>query len=69
MATIKTLSSGKQEIRDPSNRLLGTFEPKSNDTRYPNSPCLATATGSVRARLIGPAEAGLASFAVRICQL
>lgn len=36
LATIKTLSSGKQEIRDPSLHLLGTFDPKSNETRDAN---------------------------------
>ena len=37
MATIKTLSSGKQEIRDPNNRLLGTYDPRSNETRDANN--------------------------------
>ncbi len=30
---IKTLRSGKMELRDPTNRLLGTYNPKSNETR------------------------------------
>jgi hypothetical protein len=50
MATIKTASSGKQEIRDPSNRLLGTFDPKSNETRDPNNRLVAK--GNVLASLI-----------------
>ncbi len=33
LATIKTLSSGKQEMRDPNFRLLGTYDPKTNETR------------------------------------
>jgi hypothetical protein len=30
---IKTLSSGKLELRDHSNHFLGTYDPKSNETR------------------------------------
>ncbi len=41
MVTIKTTSSGKQEIRDPSNRLLGTFDPRSNETRDPSNRLVA----------------------------
>jgi hypothetical protein len=50
MATIKTASSGKQEIRDPNNRLLGTFDPKSNETRDPNNRLVAK--GNVLSSLI-----------------
>lgn len=30
---IRTLSNGKMEIRDASNRLKGTYDPKTNITR------------------------------------
>lgn len=50
LATIKTLSSGKQEIRDPSFRLLGTFDPKSNETRDANFRLIAK--GNVLSSLI-----------------
>lgn len=30
---IKTLRNGKMELRDHTNRLLGTYNPKSNETR------------------------------------
>ena len=33
LGKIETLSSGKLEIRDASNRLKGTYDPKSNETR------------------------------------
>jgi hypothetical protein len=33
MATVKTLSTGKQEIRDAQNRMLGTYDPRTNETR------------------------------------
>ena len=33
LGKIKTLSNGKLEIRDASNRLKGTYDPKSNETR------------------------------------
>ena len=41
LARIKTLSNGKMEIRDPSNRLKGTFDPKTNETRDPNNRLVA----------------------------
>lgn len=33
LGKIKTLSTGKLEIRDASNRLKGTYDPKMNETR------------------------------------
>ncbi|WP_323032125.1 hypothetical protein [Brachymonas denitrificans] len=33
IATIKTQSSGKLEIRDSRNRLLGIYDPRTNETR------------------------------------
>ena len=33
LAMVKTLPSGKQEIRDPSHNLLGTYDPEKNETR------------------------------------
>ena len=33
LGKIQTLSSGKMEIRDASGRLMGTYDPKSNETR------------------------------------
>ena len=32
LGKIKTLSNGKLEIRDSSNRLKGTYDPKTNET-------------------------------------
>jgi hypothetical protein len=34
---IKTLNSGKFELRDSSNRIKGTYDPKSNETRDSNN--------------------------------
>jgi hypothetical protein len=50
IATIKTLSSGKQEIRDPANRLLGTYDPKANETRDPSNRLVAK--GNVLSALV-----------------
>ena len=50
MATIKTLSSGKLEIRDPKNRLLGTYDPRTNETRDPMNRLVAK--GNVLTSLI-----------------
>jgi hypothetical protein len=50
LATIKTLPSGKQEIRDPAFHLLGTFDPKSNETRDANFRLVAK--GNVLSSLI-----------------
>ena len=50
IATIKTQSSGKQEIRDPSNKLLGTNDPKNNETRDPTNRLVAK--GNVLSSLI-----------------
>jgi hypothetical protein len=36
LGKIKTLSSGKLEIRDSSGRLKGTYDPKANETRDNN---------------------------------
>lgn len=33
LGKIHTLNSGKMEIRDATNRLKGTYDPKSNETR------------------------------------
>lgn len=33
IATVKTLSTGKLEIRDARNKLLGTYDPRANETR------------------------------------
>jgi hypothetical protein len=52
LATIKTLPSGKQEIRTPLNKLLGTYEPKSNETRDPLNRLVAK--GNVLSSLIPP---------------
>ena len=52
VATIRTLSSGKQEIRDPNTRLLGTFDPRSNETRDPNNRLVAK--GNALASLVHP---------------
>ena len=41
LAKIKTLSNGKQEIRDPSNKLKGTYDPKQNETRDPSNRLVA----------------------------
>ena len=42
LAKIKTLSSGKLEIRDPQKKLKGTFDPKTNETRlYPSNKLVA----------------------------
>ena len=41
LAKIKTLSTGKLEIRDPNNKLKGTYDPKSNETRDPNNKLVA----------------------------
>jgi hypothetical protein len=51
LATIKTLSAGKQEIRDANLKLLGSFDPKSNQTRDANLRLVAT--GNALASLIG----------------
>jgi len=52
MATIEIKSSGKHEIRDPSNRLLGTYDPRTNDTRDPSNRLVAK--GNVLTSLISP---------------
>ena len=52
MAKIKTLSDGRQEIRDPHNALLGTYNPKSNETRDPRNSLVAK--GNVLSSLIRP---------------
>ena len=52
LATIKTLSSGKQEIRSPMNKLLGTYDPKSNETRDPMNRLVAK--GNALTSLIPP---------------
>jgi hypothetical protein len=41
LATIKTLSNGKQEIRDPNGFLKGAYDPKQNETRDPNGRLVA----------------------------
>lgn len=41
LARIKTLSNGKLEIRDPNNKLKGTYDPKRNETRDPNNKLVA----------------------------
>lgn len=50
LAIIKTASGGKQEIRDASNRLLGTFDPRANETR--DSSNRLVAKGNVLSSLI-----------------
>jgi YD repeat-containing protein len=35
MATIHTTWTSTEEIRDPAGRLLGTYDPKKNETRDP----------------------------------
>jgi len=37
LGTIKTLPSGRQELRDHSGRFKGFFDPKSNETRDVNN--------------------------------
>ena len=51
MARITTLPSGKQEIRDASNHLLGTYDPRANETRDANN---RLAKGNVLTSLIRP---------------
>ena len=41
LARIKTLSSGRLEIRDPNNKLKGTYDPKTNETRDFNHKLVA----------------------------
>ena len=41
LATIKTDSSGKQEIRDKNSKKLGVYDPKSNETRDANNRLVA----------------------------
>ena len=41
MATIETESSRKHDITAPSNRLLGTFDPRPNETRDPSNRLIA----------------------------
>ena len=50
MATIKTLSDGRQEIRDPNHRVLGYYDPKRNETRDTNHRVVAR--GNVLTSLI-----------------
>lgn len=52
MATISTLSSGKSEIRDPGNKLLGTYDPRRNETH--DSSNRFVAKGNVLTSLIRP---------------
>lgn len=52
LAKIKTLSDGRQEIRDSHNTLLGTYNPKSNETRDPHNSLVAK--GNVLSSLIKP---------------
>jgi hypothetical protein len=51
-AVINTLSNGKLEIRDPSNRALGTYDPRTNETRDPSNRLVAK--GNVLTSLIRP---------------
>ena len=37
LAKIKTLSNGKLELRDQHNKIKGTYNPKSNETRDTNN--------------------------------
>lgn len=37
LGKIKTLSNGKLELRDPTNKLKGTYDPKKNETRDPSN--------------------------------
>ena len=41
LARIKTLSNGKLEIRDASNKLKGTYDPKLNETRDSSNKLIA----------------------------
>lgn len=52
LATIKTHPSGKQEILTPLNKLLGTYDPKSNETRDTLNRLIAK--GNVLTSLIPP---------------
>ncbi|WP_200943530.1 MULTISPECIES: hypothetical protein [unclassified Brevundimonas] len=52
MATIEIKSSGKHEIRDSSNHLLGTYDPRTNDTRDASNRMVAK--GNVLTSLISP---------------
>lgn len=52
VAKIRTLSSGKREIRDSHNNLLGTFDPKTNQTRDSHNNLVAK--GDALTSLIGP---------------
>ena len=47
---IKTLPNGRQEIRDPSGRSLGTYDPKTNKTK--DSTGRLVATGNVLTALL-----------------
>lgn len=51
LGTIKTLSSGKLELRNASNRLLGTYDPKPNETRDAQSRLVGK--GNLLATLLG----------------
>jgi hypothetical protein len=50
LARITTLSNGKQELRNPSNVLKGTYDPKTNETRDPSNRLVAK--GNVLATLM-----------------
>ncbi|REJ46910.1 MAG: hypothetical protein DWQ53_09755 [Microcystis flos-aquae DF17] len=52
MATIEVKGSGKHEIRGASNRFLGSFDPRTNETRDEANRLLAK--GNVLTSLIRP---------------
>lgn len=51
VATIRTMSSGKLEVRDARNRLLGTYDPRINETRDATNRLVAR--GNVLTSLVG----------------
>lgn len=52
VATIRAISGGRLEIRDAKNRLLGAYDPQSNQTRDANNRLVAT--GNALTSLIKP---------------
>lgn len=51
IASVKTLSSGKLEIRDARNKLLGSYDPHANETRDATNRLVAK--GNVLTSLMG----------------
>lgn len=51
LGTIYTLANGKLEIRDPSNRPLGQYDPRKNETRDRSNRFVST--GNTLTTLLG----------------